>query len=450
MRNTRTRSIVLYFLTLFFVFGIIFFIYKFITNGNYWVLSPINKHFSGDEISLSGEILDRNEVVLAYSKNNKRFYHNDENIRKAVLHTVGDNNFHIASSIQNLYRDELCGYNFLFGVKNYQIFNQTKNIQLTIDCELCKEALSAFGSYKGAICIYNYKTGEIVCMVSSPTFDPYNPDVVENDKTGKYEGAYINRVTSASYAPGSVFKIITSAAGLNFFNDMETKTYSCKKIEKVNGNNITCLGYHGDINLKNAMMKSCNIYFGKLAIDIGKNNMTKMANSMGFNKSFKIDKIETKKSFYDVQNADNYNLAWSGVGQYNDLLNPMHSIILMGAIANQGNAVLPHIIKDNDSNLQTQVLLTETIANKLKDMMRYNVTANYGDSMFPGLNVCAKTGTAEVGEDKEPHGWMVGFSANENTPLAFSVIVENSGYGSKTAGPIASKILNLSAKKLFN
>ena len=93
-------------------------------------------------------------------------------------------------------------------------------------------------------------------------------------------------------------------------------------------------------------------------------------------------------------------------------------------------------------------MLTEAVANKLKEMMRYNVTANYGDSLFPGLNVCAKTGTAEVGEDKEPHGWMVGFSSNENSPLAFSVIVENSGYGSKTAGPIASKVMNLATKKL--
>ena len=227
----------------------------------------------------------------------------------------------------------------------------------------------------------------------------------------------------------------------------------------VNGKKITCMGHHGDINLKNAMMKSCNIYFADLAIALGKKNMTKTANSMGFNRNFKFDRIETKKSVYDVQNADNYNLGWSGVGQYNDLLNPMHSAILMGAIANSGTAVLPHVVMDifadNEvktksylENTSTETLLTEAVANKLKEMMRYNVTANYGDSLFPGLNVCAKTGTAEVGEDKEPHGWMVGFSSNETSPLAFSVIVENSGYGSKTAGPIASKVMNLAAKKL--
>lgn len=85
------------------------------------------------------------------------------------------------------------------------------------------------------MCVYNYKTGEILCMVSSPTFDPYHPEVISNDKSGQYEGAYINRVLSSSYAPGSVFKLITSAAGLNSFSDMETKTYSCQQVETVNG-----------------------------------------------------------------------------------------------------------------------------------------------------------------------------------------------------------------------
>lgn len=459
MRNTRTRSIVLSLMTLAFLFGIGLFVYRFVTTASLWALSPINKHFSGINLSSAGKILDRNDVVLAYSENNKRVYHNDENIRKAVLHTVGDDNSHIATSIQTLFRDELCGYNFVFGAKTPDFFKQSKNIQVTLDSEICKTALTSLGSQKGAVCVYNYKTGEILCMVSTPTFDPYHPEVIFDDKAGQYEGAYINRVLSSSYAPGSVFKLVTSAAGLNSFDDMESKTYSCKQTENVNGKRITCMGHHGDINLKNAMMKSCNIYFADLAIALGKNNMTKVANSMGFNRNFKIDRIETKKSVYDVQNADNYNLGWSGVGQYNDLLNPMHSAILMGAIANSGTAVLPHVVigifaddgvktKSYLENTSTETLLTEAVANKLKEMMRYNVTANYGDSMFPRLNVCAKTGTAEVGEDKEPHGWMVGFSSNENSPLAFSVIVENSGYGSKTAGPIASKVMNLAAKKL--
>ena len=73
--------------------------------------------------------------------------------------------------------------------------------------------------------------------------------------------------------------------------------------------------------------------------------------------------------------------------------------------------------------------------------MRYTVKNNYSDSMFPGLNVCAKTGTAEVGGNKKPNAWMVGFSINEKTPLAFVVIVEDAGFGIKEAGPIAKIIM---------
>ena len=449
MKNTRNRSIVLALMAFAFLCGIGFFIYRFVTSANLWVLSPINKHLSEVNATLVGDILDRNGVVLAHSKNNIRTYNNDETIRKAVLHTVGDKEDQIATSVQKLYHDELSGYNFIFGVNTPKIFKQGKNIQITLDSEICKAALNAIGNHKGAICIYNYKTGEIVCMVSTPTFDPYHPEVVTNDKTGQYEGAYINRVISSSFAPGSVFKLLTTAAGLTFFDNIEDKIYSCHQTEVVNGEKITCLSNHGDIKLKNAMMESCNIYFAKLAIDLGKSNMTKMANEMGFNKNFSFDRLTTKKSVYDVSDADDYYLGWSGVGQHKDLLNPMHSTILMGSIANSGLAVFPCIVKRDQVNKKVERFLTKEVADKLKEMMRYNVTANYGDSMFPGLNVCAKTGTAEVGENQKPHGWMVGFSSKEETPLAFSVVVENSGYGSKTAGPIASKVLNLAAKKVL-
>lgn len=459
MRTTRRRSVVVSLVTLMFIAGIGFFVYQFVTIGNLWALSPVNKHFSAITLSAAGDIVDKNGIVLAHSENGKRVYHKDTNTRKAVLHTVGDDNMHISTAIQTLYRDELYGYNFIFGANFVEAFSQPKTIKLTIDSELCKNAFSLLGSYNGAVCVSNYKTGEILCMVSTPTYDPYHPEVVEEDKLGQYEGAYINRVLSASYAPGSVMKLVTSAAGLEAFPNLADKTYDCQQTKLVNDKKITCMAAHGSIALKEAMKDSCNIYFADLAIDLGKKRLTQMANSLGFNRSFSFDRIETKKSNYDVHGADNYSLGWSGIGQYNDLLNPMHSIILMGAIANAGTAVLPHIVEDiyvdgttsveiYSGKTSTESLLPAEIANSLKDMMRYNVEKNYGNSMFPGLNVCAKTGTAEVGENKKPHGWMVGFSANEDTPLAFTVVVENSGYGSKTAGPIASSIMKNASQNL--
>ena len=81
--------------------------------------------------------------------------------------------------------------------------------------------------------------------------------------------------------------------------------------------------------------------------------------------------------------------------------------------------------------------MTEEVASELHSLMRYTISDYYGDAMFEGLTVCAKTGTAEVGDDKLPNGWMVGYSTDEDAPLAFAVVVEEGDYGFYSAGPIA-------------
>jgi len=179
---------------------------------------------------------------------------------------------------------------------------------------------------------------------------------------------------------------------------------------------------------------------------------------MGFNKSFDFDGIATSKSVYKVDGAQDNELAWSGVGQFTDMTNPYHMMLMMGAIANDGIPVKPYMIdristpfglttKSGHTQTDSRFISTVT-AGRLKTYMRYNVTNNYGDGMFPGLAVCAKTGTAEVGGGKNPNGWMVGFSSNEKTPLAFAVIVENTRSGIGSAGQIASKLMIATAKTL--
>ena len=141
--------------------------------------------------------------------------------------------------------------------------------------------------------------------------------------------------------------------------------------------------------------------------------------------------------------------------RYTDLVNPMHLNILMGAIANGGVYVTPYYIDSIKTpfGLPTYVgygtpgerLLKAETADALKDIMRYTVETNYGDSMFPGLTVCAKTGTGEIGEDKNPNGWMTGFTLDSDCPLAFTIVVENSGFGMAQAGPIAQQLLQSAA-----
>ena len=463
MKNTRRRSISLTVLSLFFVFGLSVLTFKLISNANDWALSPFNKHLSGVALNNSGKVIDRNGVVLLQSIDGKRVYHSDLNVRKSLLHTLGDGSAHISTAIPNLYRAELYGYNFITGANCPHFLNSCKNIKLTLDSELCKLALEKLGSAKGAVALYNYKTGEVLCLVSSPCYDPNNPPIITDNISGNNEGVYVNRVMSASYPPGSTFKLITSICAIdNLKEDLDNKTFNCQGVEKVNGADITCLSSHGNMHFKNALMRSCNIYFANLAIDLGKDKMMSTTKSLGFNRNFKINKIQTKSSSYNVETASNYDLGWSGVGQYTDLVNPMHMLILMGAIANDGKAVIPRLIGEvvsessvdlfvgNYDKIETEEFISAKTAKTLKDAMRYTVQNNYGDSLFKGLEVCAKTGTAEVGENKTPHAWMVGFSSNEKTPLAFVVISENSGFGIKAAAPIAQALMQKVANLFHN
>lgn len=460
MKNTRRRSIGVIFLILFFLGGLSVLTLKLITNANEWALSSFNRHLSGMALSGSGKIIDCNDVVLAQSIDNKRIYNSDEKVRRALLHTVGDGTTHISTSVQNLYRAELYGYNFITGVNCPHFLNSCRNVKLTVDSNLCKLALEKLGSSKGAVAVYNYKTGEILCIVSAPNYDPNNPPVIKDNAGENYDGVYLNRVLSSAYTPGSTFKIITSACALeNLGKDLQNKSFNCEGQEKISGGNITCLSHHGNIKYKNAFANSCNIYFANLAIELGKDKMAETTKKLGFDKSYKINKIQTKPSKYDVTKASDYDLGWSGVGQYNDLVNPMHMLMLMGAVANKGMAVVPKLIKEIKSDkaidlfsesydkIETVEFMKESTAQELKDVMRYAVQSHYGDSLFKGLQVCAKTGTAEVGENKSPHAWMVGFSSDEKVPLAFVVVSENSGFGIQSAAPIAKAVMQKAAEK---
>lgn len=461
MKITRSRSMVVYVLTFTFIVGLIFFGMQFFNNGGAWATSYINQHISKDgKLLNAGKVLDRNGTILAQTVNGERVYSKDINTRCAMLHVVGDDSGNISTAVQNSYKYELVGYNPIMGLGLSGIIDYGNDITLTLDSDICTQAYKKLGSRQGAALLYNYKTGEVLCMVSTPSYDPNNPPDVENDTTGKYDGVYLDRVLSASLIPGSVFKIVTCAAAIENIPDIYSRTFHCEGSINVEGDEITCMSHHGDIGFVEGMSQSCNIVFAELAMELGSSKMTNQAETMGFNKNLVVDEIQLGKSFYESGNAPKVDLGWSGVGQYKDLINPMHMGILMSAIANEGMPVTPYIIERITSPIHVPTsegygkigerMLRVDTANKLRDIMRYTVKNNYSDSMFPGLTVCAKTGTGETGPNTQPNAWMVGFSLDEDVPLAFSVVVENSGYGYAQAGPIATAMMQSGKELLRN
>ena len=133
-------------------------------------------------------------------------------------------------------------------------------------------------------------------------------------------------------------------------------------------------------------------------------------------------------------------------------------VMICGAIANGGTTVEPTYIKDGTSSMLQAIginsgssgreMFSESTAAKLDEVMRYTITDYYGDYLFGGLSVCAKTGTGEVGDDKEPNAWMVGYSKDEDCPLAFACVVEDAGFGFSYAGPVVEAAMIQAAKSL--
>lgn len=442
MKTVGFRSFVLYILLFAFLGGVGWMVLSLFINGSQWAMQPYNGHIYADDATISlGDIQDRDGVVLAGSLDGRRVYAEDETLRRAVLHTVGDSAGYISTSVQYTMRSRLTGYNPILGLNDTVFKSLGNTVKLTIDAGACQAAYEAMAGHNGGAIFYNYKTGDILCKVSAPGYDPLNvPENIDEDPA--YKGAYLDNTLSGSFTPGSTFKLVTSLAAMEKWPDSwQDKVYSCAEQEEIGGSDITCMGWHGEQDMATALGHSCNLYFAKLADDIGGADLQKTAEKLGFNKSLRFDSIEIAESQCRVEDANLHQLGWAGVGQYTVLVNPYHMMTVMGAIAGGGTYVQPHLTGGSAGAGET--LMTATQAANLKSMMRSTVSGYYGDWLFPeGLAVCAKTGTGEVGEEKAPNCWMVGFCDSTEYPIAFAVVVEESNNSLEAAGDVVSAVLS--------
>ena len=443
MNRIFKRSYIMYVFAFAFLIGLMILFFTMEVNSGKWVVKDYNKHlYSEGELLTAGKITDRMGTVLAETVDGERKFNDDQKVREATLHVVGDTAGFIATGVHSSMKSNLTGYSMINGVYNLKKNGTGNDIQLSIDSRLCVAAMEALGNYQGTIGVYNYKTGEILCAVSLPTYDVYNkPADIATDKTDKYDGIYLNRYFSGLYTPGSTFKIVTACCALENMTDINNRYFTCNGAwtNKV-GNKVTCNGVHGTLNFEQALQHSCNTAFAGLAAELGNEAMQKTAEECGFNRTFKVDNITLAKSRYDVTQAYDIDRAWSGIGQYTTLINPCHATMLVGAIANR-TGYTPQATLIKNSNTGNESFMGSVQAKKLDKMLRSNVENYYGDHRFPNLLMCGKTGTAEVSNDK-PHTWFLGYSQRPDLPLAIVVVCENSGgYGIDLAIPIANKVM---------
>lgn len=447
MKRISNRMIFLVILTAVLAIGLVIFLGNYLLNADDWIVFSGSPHvYTGTNLS-SGIVTDRNGTLLLDSTE-ERTYSSDEALRKSTLHLLGDRYGYISAPVLAEYADELVGFDLVNGI--YQLTDTTNQASLTIDAQVQKVAQAALAGRKGTIGVYNYKTGEIICAVTSPTYDPDQVPDIEGDETGAYEGVYLNRFFQTTYVPGSIYKCVTAIAALETMPDALTRTYVCEGSCQIGGDTVNCNGVHGTIDLKRALANSCNVAFAQLAVDLGPEVLTAYAEKLGITSELSFDGVTTAAGHFDLTDAAQSEIAWSGIGQHTNLVNACQYLTVMGAIANGGQAAEPYLMESVESTFgksytaSTQMLeqvLDPQACDQLAELMRNNVVAMYGQWQFPDLYVCAKSGTAEIGPNDTPHATFAGFIKDDTYPLAFIVIVEHGGSGSATCAPIAGQVL---------
>jgi peptidoglycan glycosyltransferase len=451
-KNVLRRNIMALLIVFIIMFSglIVYLGYVNVVYGERWFATPYNPRIQNMKTNVAaGDILDRTGRKLLFTKDGKREYIEGRKLRESIAHIIGDE-YGLSYGAQTIYSKYLYGQGLDTITQITQLLSgeQRKggDVKLTIDSKLCQKAMDALGGHDGAVVVMNYKTGEIIASVSSPSFDPAD---MKEFQEGGGTSELVNRAFSGLYAPGSTFKLITSAALIESGNEGFKTT--CKGGTEIGGKNIACTGEHGDVDLESALVHSCNVYFAEAAHVVGKGTLAAEAEKFLYNKKTMFSEVVMKDSVYETGGSDN-EFAWSAVGQHHDLITPLQSCMIAACIANDGVMMEPKLLLSVSNGGTATYSLTPSVAatpldntDKLKSMMVNVVKSGTGKkARIKGVTVAGKTGTAQVqlenGEIGE-NAWFVGFIEEDEHPLAIAVVMERAGAGSSNAAPAAKSVL---------
>jgi len=431
VKKIRGRGLSVMLLAFFVICGMLVYIMRYIDHGGTWAM-----YFSDANSESSAHLVDRNGLEIAAFKDGKYSFIEDEEARLSLYHVTGDRWGRTGTGVLTDFVDELQGFSLISGTTKAQ----HTSLQLSIDTELNKLAYKALEGRSGAVMLMDYTTGELLCFMSAPGIDP------TGDGSNPPEGAYINRCISAAFTPGSVFKLITAAAAIENIPDLYDREFYCEGWYTIAGVDIICAGVHYTQTFEQALANSCNCAFARLAVMLGQDTMIEYVEKYGFLEHLNLGGASTAAGSYPLDFVGDPELGWSGIGQSTDLVCPYAMLRLVSAIANSGIVVEPHLVIDDEEAELTRLMDTET-ADELKGLMNYAAVTHYeSETNFPGLNICAKTGTAELG-DGESHSWFVGFLDDSEHPYAFVVLIERGGGGLSNAGKLTNTLLQGAVNK---
>lgn len=379
---------------------------------------------------------------------------------------------HARSGLEATYNTELAGTDdSLFLRRIFDLLtNKTPrgaSIETTINPAAQKAAFEGLGDMKGAVVAIDPKTGAILAMATSPSYDP---NAIATHDIAAAEKAYqkiandkdepmMNRAARQVYPPGSVFKLVTAAAGLESGLSAESKvdspnTYRLPNTETDLPNESSCGGT--EITLSQALRTSCNTAFAKLGVELGDDALREQADAFGFDARH-LDDLSAVASRFPDQ-PDEAQTALSAIGQYDVAASPLQMAMVAAGIANDGVVMDPYLVSTvraadltavrthKPSELSTA--MSPENAEELQKMMVDVVQNGTGTSaQMPGVEVGGKTGTAQWDLSQKPYAWFTAIAPADNAEVAVAVMIQDADIprsevaGGRLAAPIAKAVM---------
>ncbi|MFJ2275685.1 penicillin-binding transpeptidase domain-containing protein [Streptomyces sp. NPDC087866] len=350
------------------------------------------------------------------------------------------------------------------------------DVVTTIDPDVQKAASDALGDDKGAAVAIDPRSGQILGMVSSPSYDPTDISGTNDGDAWKKlladpEKPLVNRSMRQPLAPGSTFKLVVASAALEngLYDSVDEPTKSPVPYDLPGTStplrNESASAPCENASLRVALQYSCNNVFGKVAADLGQDKVRAMAEKFGFNEE-KLDvPVRASESVYPTD-MDRPQTALSGIGQFEVTATPLQMAMVSAALANGGELAAPHMVSkvtDGDGGTledfadgDTQRIVSEDTAKQLRSAMVTVVEKGTGtNARIDGAEVGGKTGTAEngVGNSNTPYAWFTSYAKAGDREVAVAVVVEDSGSaasevsGNGLAAPIAKKMMEAALRR---
>ncbi|MEE1314412.1 MAG: penicillin-binding transpeptidase domain-containing protein [Faecalimonas sp.] len=409
---------------------------------------------------IRGEIRDRDGIVLAETlvsedgTERRNYPYGD-----VFGHVVGYDEMG-KTGIESIANFDLLTSHAFFLERISKEFREEKNVGdnviTSLDAEVQQAAYDALGGYKGAVIVTEASTGKVLALVSKPS---YNPNTILEDwewLTEDEESRLFNRAMQGAYAPGSVFKIVTTLEYMRENEGYAAYAYDCSG-EITRGNTtIHCAKNraHGEEDLAISFANSCNASYVNIGLQLDLKKYGRTAEELLFNKELPNLLPYRQSKFQLTENALTSEIMMTAMGQGKTQMSPYHMNLITAAIANGGTLMKPYLVDRVENYTGTQVrknlpekygrLMTSQEAAQLKDYMRAVVTDGTGAALQnEDYVVAGKTGTAEYSSDKtKSHSWFTGFTNMENPELVITVVVESADQSGMSAVTVAKRTLD--------